>query len=108
MAKKSKGLGDTIAKITTAVGIEPCLKCEERKETLNRIFPYKTKVLTEEDYNKLISFKSETGYLKRLIYSDVYFNVTGKRLHVEDSDELWRGYELIFQTLIKEYEQNII
>ena len=48
---KSKGLGDTIEKITTATGIKkvvdtvskatgkPC-GCQERKDALNRIFPY--------------------------------------------------------------------
>ena len=48
---KSKGLGDTIAKITKATGIKkvvdtvskvtkkPC-NCGKRQETLNRLFPY--------------------------------------------------------------------
>ena len=48
---KSKGLGDTIEKITTATGIKavvekvaevtgkPC-GCQGRKDTLNRVFPY--------------------------------------------------------------------
>ena len=36
----AKGLGDVIANITTAVGIKPCAKCNERKETLNRLFPF--------------------------------------------------------------------
>jgi len=49
--KKSKGLGDTIEKFTKATGIKkvvdtvskvtkkPC-NCGERKDTLNRLFPY--------------------------------------------------------------------
>ena len=48
---KSKGLGDTIEKITKATGIKkvvdtvskitkkPC-NCGKRKDTLNRLFPY--------------------------------------------------------------------
>ena len=52
--QKSKGLGDTIAKITKATGIKkvvdkvsevtkkPC-NCGERKDTLNRLFPYNNK-----------------------------------------------------------------
>ena len=48
---KSKGLGDTIEKITTATGIKqvvdkvsnatgkPC-GCSERRDKLNRLFPY--------------------------------------------------------------------
>jgi hypothetical protein len=50
---KSKGLGDTVDKITTATGIKSVVKavtkavgkkdcgCDERKDALNRIFPYK-------------------------------------------------------------------
>jgi hypothetical protein len=48
----SKGLGDTVDKITTATGIKKLVKatasavgvedcgCDKRKDTLNRIFPY--------------------------------------------------------------------
>ncbi len=37
----SAGLGDTIAKITSAAGIKPCGKCKKRQSALNRMFPYK-------------------------------------------------------------------
>lgn len=49
----SKGLGDTIDKITTATGIKPVVKavakavtgdedcgCEKRRQMLNEMFPY--------------------------------------------------------------------
>jgi hypothetical protein len=51
---KSRGLGDTIEKVTTATGIKkavdtvskatgkPC-GCKERRDTLNRMFPYDNK-----------------------------------------------------------------
>jgi hypothetical protein len=38
--KKSRGLGDTIEKITSAVGIKPCGGCKKRQEALNRLVPY--------------------------------------------------------------------
>lgn len=49
---KSQGLGDTIEKITTATGIKKVVDkvvevtgkdcgCSKRKDTLNRVFPYK-------------------------------------------------------------------
>jgi hypothetical protein len=49
---ESKGLGDTIEKITTATGIKKVVEkvaevtgtecgCSKRKDTLNRVFPYK-------------------------------------------------------------------
>ena len=41
---KSKGLGDTIAKITKATGIKKVVDkdcgCGKRQDTLNRLFPY--------------------------------------------------------------------
>lgn len=50
--KKSRGLGDTIEKITKATGIKAVVGaisdatgvdcgCEARRDTLNRVFPYK-------------------------------------------------------------------
>ena len=51
---EEKGLGDTIEKITKATGIKKVVEklsevtgkdcgCEDRKEFLNKRFPYKTK-----------------------------------------------------------------
>jgi len=67
---KSKGLGDTIEKITTATGIKAVVKavvgdecgCDERKEKLNKLFPYKREpeCLNEEE----IAYLS-TGVLKK-------------------------------------------
>ena len=48
--KKSRGLGDTIEKITKATGIKKVVDkitgekdcgCNKRKQTLNKMFPYK-------------------------------------------------------------------
>ena len=39
--KKSRGIGDTIAKMTAAVGIKPCGGCKKRQEYLNKKMPYK-------------------------------------------------------------------
>jgi hypothetical protein len=54
LTEKSKGLGDTVEKITTATGIKKIVDtvasavgkdcgCGKRKDTLNRMFPYKDK-----------------------------------------------------------------
>ena len=51
MTKKSKGLGDSIEKITKATGIKKVVDtvskivkkdcgCGKRKDTMNRLFPY--------------------------------------------------------------------
>ena len=40
---QSKGLGDTIKKITNALNIPQCGACKQRQQKLNRLFPYKPK-----------------------------------------------------------------
>ncbi len=50
MTIKSKGFGDTVEKFTTSTGIKAVVKavagtacgCEERKDKLNKLFPYGT------------------------------------------------------------------
>ena len=39
---KSRGAGDTIAKITKTFGITPCGGCARRQAQLNAMMPYKT------------------------------------------------------------------
>ena len=41
---ESRGLGDTIHKVTEALGIPHCPKCAERKKFLNALAPYKRRV----------------------------------------------------------------
>jgi hypothetical protein len=48
MSKESKGLGDSVEKFTKATGLKKLVErmssdcgCEERKEKLNEMFPYK-------------------------------------------------------------------
>jgi hypoxanthine phosphoribosyltransferase len=36
---KPRGLGDSIAKVTEAMGIKPCGGCKKRQDKLNRLFP---------------------------------------------------------------------
>lgn len=64
----SSGLGDTIEKITEATGLKKLVKwiagddcgCDERKEKLNKLFPYKKPLcLLEDEYNYLHAFFSE-------------------------------------------------
>lgn len=54
LTEKSKGVGDTIEKITTATGIKKIVDtvasavkkdcgCKQRKDALNRMFPYQDK-----------------------------------------------------------------
>jgi hypothetical protein len=46
--KKSEGLGDTVKKVTNALGINQCALCKRRQEKLNRLFPYQNKDKNKE------------------------------------------------------------
>ena len=51
MKNKSKGLGDTVEKITTILGVKKitgnCASCCNRKSQLNQLFPYGSHVSTK-------------------------------------------------------------
>ena len=62
---KSTGLGDTVEKVFKATGVDKLARwalgedcgCQERKMTLNKLFPYnKPECLTEDEYNFLDKF----------------------------------------------------
>lgn len=89
MAKKSKGLGDTVEKITEATGIKKAIKwafgndcgCDERKEVLNKAFPYKNpECLKQKEYNFLtklfaknaVSLSKEDNVTLHAIYNRVF------------------------------------
>ena len=65
VSNKPEGLGDTIAKVTGAIGLDKAVKaivgedcgCDERKDKLNKIFKYrKLECVTEEDFAYLTNF----------------------------------------------------
>lgn len=65
--KKSEGLGDTVETILEATGVAKIAKwvlgedcnCEERKQKLNELFPYKKPLcLQEDEYTYLTEFFS--------------------------------------------------
>ena len=70
--KQSKGLGDTVEKITKATGIKKVVKkftpegkdcgCDKRQEKLNDIFPYqKPECLEEDEFNYLYDYFNNKG-----------------------------------------------
>ena len=88
--KEIQGLGDVVAAVTSAVGIEPCLDCKERQFSLNRLFNFK-KVKSEMTSIDKEHFK---------IFLDVKGQrvVDGKRteLNFEDVDFLNGLYKYYF------------
>ena len=47
--QKIEGLGDIVKRLTNAVGIKTCSKCEERRKKLNSKFPIKKDQTHPED-----------------------------------------------------------
>ncbi len=41
--QRSRGLGDTIAKVTKFFGVKPCGGCKDRQKKLNELMPYREK-----------------------------------------------------------------
>jgi len=87
--KQSKGLGDTIAKITKATGIEKAVKfiagedcgCEERQIALNKAFRYKRpKCLSETEY----------------YYLQYWFEKNRTRVNPEEQKKLLEIYNRVF------------
>lgn len=79
--RKPKGLGDTIAQVTEATGIDKVVKflagddcgCDKRKEILNRMFPYrKPNCLTEDEF----------------IFLDAFFSRNANQLTIKDQEQL--------------------
>ena len=81
--KEIQGLGDVIAAVTSAVGVEPCEGCEERRFGLNRLFNFK-KVKSEmtpidkEHFTLFLEAKGQRvidGRRTELVFEDVdYLN----------------------------------
>lgn len=95
--KKSKGLGDTIEKITEATGIKAVVEavseatglncgCEDRKDLLNKLFPYKqAECLTDED----------NEWLK------VFFETNNNQLTPKQQNKVIEIYKNVFNQVIQ-------
>ena len=119
---KSKGLGDTVEKLTEATGIKKAVEvfseitgldcgCNERKEKLNKLFPYrKTECLNETDYNALgiILKQNEITPEDQKTLSDIYFNVFKHRLQLSNCSSCWKGKVDELKRVYNEYDVNEI
>jgi hypothetical protein len=116
---QSAGLGDTIEKITKATGIKAAVElfssvtgldcgCDERKETLNKLFPYrKVNCLSEQDYEYLKEFFSEhRGELSILVQrdlSEIYKRIFEINLEYTSCASCWRDYIGQIRKIYNEY-----
>ena len=92
--KTSKGLGDTVEKVFKSTGIDKVAKwvlgedcgCEERKEKLNKMFPYmQPQCLNEDEYT----------------YLDNYFKSGKSQITPEEQIEFINIYHRVFQKVQK-------
>ena len=118
MEQSSDGLGDTIEKITEATGIKAAVKflagedcgCTERKESLNKLFPYnKPECLTEEEYNYLVSqMKITTNVVTQSVQLKmlkIYNRVFHDNKQPTSCGSCFRETYNKLKTLIDEYNQ---
>ena len=117
--RKPKGLGDTVEQITTATGIKKVVKflagedcgCDERKEKLNKLFPYfKPNCLTEDEYNYLTTFfETFRGSIKPSDQSkliEIYNRALNQKQEPTTCPDCWRDIINKIKTLYDAYEVN--
>lgn len=104
--KKSKGLGDTIEKITEATGIKKVVEavseatgvdcgCEGRKDLLNKLFPYKeTECLNDEDKEWLANYfevnNNQLTPKQQTRVIEIYKNVFNQVINPSNCGSCWR------------------
>ena len=117
--KKAEGLGDTIEQVLEVTKIAKVAKwilgedcgCEERKEKLNKLFPYnKPKCLTEDEHTYL----TESKVLDKnvLIPSEqrelltIYNRVFTQRMQPTSCGSCLREVVIKLNQVLKEYKEN--
>jgi len=114
---KSKGLGDTIEKVTKATGIKKAVKavfgddcgCDERKAKLNSVMSYKVvNCLEESEYNYLSQYLSRNSV--RVTMSEqrtlltIYNRVFNQRKQMSNCSSCVRGMVNELIKLFKNYK----
>lgn len=115
----SKGLGDTIEKITEATGIKAAVKfllgedcgCDGRKEKLNKLFPYnKPNCLTEKEYTTLKTFFENRGNRDTITPNEqsnllpIYSRVFNVRQQPTSCGSCWQEIITKLNKIVNEYE----
>jgi len=113
---KSKGLGDDIEKVMEATGIKTLVHkvfgedcgCEERKQMLNKIFPYPTECLTETEYNYLLGFNFNINSLTPVDQQELlkmYNRVFNQHNPPTSCTACWQKIISELNTLFNEYKK---
>jgi hypothetical protein len=121
--RKPKGLGDTIESITEVTGIKTVVemfakatgidcKCDERKEKLNNLIPYRRNVncLNEDEYLFLkVLYETNLNQLtvkQQYKIIDIYLNVFGVKLEHSNCSSCWRDVLADLRKVYNTYEIN--
>ena len=117
--KSAEGLGDTIETILEATGVakiakwvlgEDC-KCEERKEKLNKMFPYnKPLCLTESEYEWLHNYyteqKNTIDMKKQKEFLEIYNRVMQTKEVPTTCSDCYRDWHRRMHKIYNEYADN--
>ena len=114
---KSKGLGDTVEKITEATGVKKAVKalfgddcgCDERKSKLNKLMSYNvTNCLEEKEYNYLSDFlsknKQRVTMVEQRALLDIFNRVFNQRKQMSSCPSCIRGTIADLRKLMNNYE----
>ena len=112
----SKGLGDTIEKITKKTGIKKAVKflfgndcgCDERQELLNKMFPYKVECLNEEEYKYLNDFNWDRTNLdnkSKQTLLQMYNRIFNKKQKMTNCVSCWRNMLAELNKVYTEYKK---
>jgi len=101
-ASKSKGVGDTIEKVLTSTGVKKLVEifvdgkdcgCQERKEKLNELFPYrfKARCFTEDEYNTYKEYREvrtlKMSYEQLFYICKLYASVFSRQVWIPECPE---------------------
>lgn len=80
---ESAGIGDTVEKLTSLLGIQKCAKCEERRKKFNKAFPF----LNHEKMDKLEG--KDVEVMKRVLATTLVEN--------DDANAIFEMYNRIYK-----------
>jgi len=114
---KSKGLGDTVEKITEATGVKKAVKalfgedcgCDERKAKLNKIMSYKVvNCLEEDEYNYITEFlsrgRNNVTVIEQRGLLNIYNRVFNQRKQMSNCPSCVRSMIAHLRKLIENYK----
>ena len=118
--KKSEGLGDSIAKVTKATGIDKLVKfvagedcgCDERRKKLNKLFSYNPNIqcLHEDEYETLKDWFSKerntVNPTEQQHLREIYNRVFNKRSTPSSCTSCVRDMVDRLRSVYKEYEND--